>query len=70
MCNKQVDLEDIMLKEINQSEKDKYHMIVLICRTQETNEQQEKKRKIRFLNTENKLVVARGEAVRGMDEID
>ena len=27
-----VDLENIMLSEINQSEKDKYHMISLICR--------------------------------------
>ena len=27
-----MDLENIMLSEINQSEKDKYHMISLICR--------------------------------------
>ena len=27
-----LDLENIMLSEINQSEKDKYHMISLICR--------------------------------------
>ena len=27
----QVDLESIVLSEINQSEKDKYHMISLIC---------------------------------------
>ena len=26
-----MDLENIMLSEINQSEKDKYHMISLIC---------------------------------------
>ena len=26
-----MDLENIMLSEINQSEKDKYHMILLIC---------------------------------------
>ena len=26
-----VDLENIMLSEISQSEKDKYHMILLIC---------------------------------------
>ena len=26
-----IDLENIMLSEINQSEKDKYHMISLIC---------------------------------------
>ena len=28
----QMDLEVIMLNEVNQTEKDKYHMIVLICR--------------------------------------
>ena len=27
----QVDLENIMLSEISQSEKDKYHMISLVC---------------------------------------
>ena len=27
-----IELEDIMLSEINQTEKDKYHMILLICR--------------------------------------
>ena len=33
----QMDLEDIMLSEISQTEKDKYHMISLICETK-TNE--------------------------------
>ena len=28
-----IDLENIMLSEISQSEKDKYHMISLVCRT-------------------------------------
>ena len=31
-----MELECIMLSEISQSEKDKYHMISLICRNQET----------------------------------
>ena len=32
-----VDLENIMLSEISQSEKDKYHMISLVCESSELN---------------------------------
>ena len=32
-----MDLEDIMLSEISQTEKDKYHMISLMCGIQRTN---------------------------------
>lgn len=47
-----MDLEDIMLNKISQSENDKYHMTSLICGT---------KRKIKTLvDTENRLVLARG----------
>ena len=31
ICNNMDDLENIMLSEISQSDKDKYHMISLIC---------------------------------------
>ena len=31
LCSRGMDLENIMLSEISQSEKDKYHMISLIC---------------------------------------
>ena len=31
ICNKWIDLKGIMLSEISQTEKDKYHMISLIC---------------------------------------
>ena len=50
-----INLEDIMLNEINQTEKDKYHIISrmwnLKSRTNKTN---------RFLGTENQLMIARG----------
>ena len=32
-----MDLEGVMLREISQMEKDKYHMISLICGIQKTN---------------------------------
>lgn len=47
------DLESIMLREISQTEKDKYRMISLICGIQ-------KKKKKELIDTENRLVVARG----------
>ena len=31
LCDSMVDLENIMLSEISQSEEDKYHMILLLC---------------------------------------
>ena len=46
------DLENIMLSEISQTEKDKYHMISLICGIK-------KKDKTELVNTENRLVDAR-----------
>jgi len=45
------------ISEINQSEKDKYHRISLVCRIQEI---EKKKRQNRFLNVQNKPVVTRG----------
>jgi len=36
ICNTWMELESIMLSEISQSEKDKYHMISLICGIKET----------------------------------
>ena len=47
-----MDLEGIMLREISQTEKDKYHMILLICGLL-------KKKKV-FIDTEKRLIVARG----------
>ena len=40
-----MDLEGIMLSEISQTEKDKYHMVLLICgilKTKQSNKQNEK----------------------------
>ena len=56
-----------MLSEINQTEKERYHMISLTRGIYKTNgiyktkEQTNKKTKTRPTNTENKLVVARGQ---------
>ena len=40
-----LELEGIMLREISQSEKDKYHVISLICGFEETNQPKKKKEK-------------------------
>ena len=50
-----MDLKDIMLSEISQTKKDKYHMISL-------NEESggKKKKSPELTDTENRLVVARG----------
>ena len=48
-----MDLEGIMLSEISQTEKDKYHMTALICGTK-------KKKNPKLIDTENRLVIARG----------
>ena len=60
-----------MLSEISKSEKDKYHLISLICGIKETKQinKQGNWETNRLLNTENKLVVA-GWEVGGMGEID
>lgn len=60
----QTDLQRIMLSQISQLEKDKYQMISLICGIQ-INKTNEQIKKTRFLNTENKLVVGRGEVSGG-----
>ena len=55
-----------MLSEINQAEKDKYHMISLICgffkkKKKQTNQMKTKqKNKAKLIDTENRLEVARG----------
>jgi len=65
-----------MLSEISQSQKEKYHMISLICGRNKTDEHMGKKKKRkkereanhkRLLTIENKLRVAGGEVGRGMD---
>ena len=58
-----------MLSEISQMEKDKYHMISLICGICKTNKinEQTKSNKTKYVDTENKVVVTSGEGV-GMGE--
>ena len=57
-----MDLEGIILSEMGQTEKDKNHMIPLICgirKTKQMNEHTNKSR-IRPINIEKKLMVAGG----------
>ena len=68
-----MELETIILSEVNQSEKDKYHMISLMWNLRnKTNKQREKKKRDksrnRLLTIENKLMVTRGEVGGGMGE--
>ena len=61
-----------MLTKISHTEKDKYHMISLMCGTWKTKQNKTKdKQKIETssVDTEIKFVVARGEKSRGMEEI-
>lgn len=50
-----------MLSERSQIEKDKHHMTLLICGIKRTNTN--KQNRNRLINTENSLLVARGERV-------
>ena len=52
--------EGIMLSEIRQTKKDKYHMILLTC---EIEKQKQIKGRTRPINTENKLMVDREEGL-------
>ena len=60
-----MDLEGITLTEISQTEKDKYHMISLICRIkkqkQNKTSKQRKQNRNRLIDTEIRLVVTREE---------
>ena len=59
-----MDLESIMLSEISQKEKDKYNIISLIHRTYKTKQTNRN----RLTNTENKLIIGRGELVWGLEK--
>ena len=58
-----MDLEGIVLSEINQVEKGKYYMVLLICEIQKQNKIKKKKilNKNKHINTENRLVMNREE---------
>ena len=66
-----MELECIVLNEISQSEKDKYHMISLRCGIRETKQsnkgkkKREKQTKKQTLSTENALMGTRGEVGGG-----
>ena len=66
-----MDLEIIILSEVSQTEKDKYHMILLICISlfflNDTNELVYKKRPRKQTDTENKLMVTKEEKGRGLN---
>ena len=54
-----MDLESIMLSEISQSEKDKYHMISLVCMWNLIYKINKQSRS-RLIDTENRLTAVRG----------
>ena len=55
-----IDLEMIILSEVSQKEKDKYHIISLICGTLPLPPERKKKNKFIFTDTKNQLVVISG----------
>ena len=56
-----IDLENIMLSEVSQSEKDKYHRISLICGRQNLMSKINFKNRNRLIDTEKRLEAVRGE---------
>ena len=60
----------MLLSKINHTEKDKYHMISLICEPKKTTtNEQSKQNRNRVIATENKQMAARVEVGRGRREI-
>ena len=52
----QMELESIIINEVRQTQKEKYHIIILICEILK----KEKANKPEFIDSENRLLVARG----------
>ena len=71
-ATKWMDIESIMLSEISQLEKDKYHISLFVEFKNQSKWTKEKKKrdkpKNRLLSIVNKLMVIRGEVVGGMGE--
>ena len=57
MCSNMIQLEIITLSEVSHKEKDKYHMISLICDISDLQNRN------RLTDIENRLVVAKGECI-------
>lgn len=53
-----MELESIIIKEVKQTQKDKYHIIILTC---EILKKKKKANKLEFIHSENRLLVARYE---------
>ena len=60
-----MDLEIIILSEVSQKEKDKYHMISLTCGIKNRTQMNPSTNRNRLTNIENRLVVAKGEGGGG-----
>ena len=60
-----MDLEIIILSEVNQKEKDKYHMISLMCGIKIWHEWTYLRNRNRLTDIENRLVVAKEEMGEG-----
>ena len=64
-----MDLECIILSEISQTEKDKYHLIPLYVKSKNKTNKRKKTETDSQIDIENKQVVSRGERAGGMSEI-
>ena len=62
-----MDLEIIILSEISQKEKGKYHMIPFMCETKIRHKWIYLRNRNRLTDIENKLVVARGKVGGGIN---
>ena len=56
-----VDLDNIMLRDVSQTEKDKYYMVALICGILKIVQTDIYVKRNRFTDTENKIVATKGE---------
>ena len=55
-----MDLKSVILSEVNQTEKEKYHMTPLICGILKEMTQTNIQNRKRFIDLENELTIARG----------
>lgn len=60
-----MDLEDVILSEISQTERDKYHMIDLSCMwNPKANQSKTKSKQNKLIYSKNRLVIASGRGLR------
>jgi len=60
-----MDLKVIILSEVSQTEKDKYHMLLLIVESKKWYKRTYSQNRNRLTDLENKLMITKGERVAG-----